>query len=153
MGVVEPPTPPTEVVGVRSMILYLLLYAVGALITARYVILSIQSEIDESQYCHDQASKKEREKVKDWGLEWNSRDTFDVYWKSALWISLALYYLTKFLMFPRGIKSKFARKLEKAEAAKQAALKDKEQEARIKELEDIVLMFGTAPLVDTEVQS
>lgn len=134
----------------RTFLVIFLLYVIGALGMTRHQILSIQNDIDAQLDYYNSLSKKQRAETR-WRLDWDSHDHWQVWTRSIFWYGFVAYYIVKFLMFPRGIKSKFARRLEEAEAVKQAALKDKEQQARIKELEDIVLKFGTSPLDDPPV--
>jgi flagellar biosynthesis/type III secretory pathway M-ring protein FliF/YscJ len=141
MGVVEPPTPPTEVLGVTMFMFYVLLHVVGALIMARYQILLIQSRIDEEQFNYDKASKKER-KEEDWYLEWDSDDRSEVIRKSWFWELFLAYYIIRFLMFPSGIKSKFAREQEKVRKAKEAEHRAAKAEKDLRRMQDEVLRFA-----------
>ncbi len=130
--------------------LWIIFYVSGALAMMRYIILSIQNEIDEGFAAFQKAKKKDKENEFAWRLEWDERDVWKVFFTVAFWPFVALYYLVKFLMFPRGIKSRLVREKEKAAKAKKAERRAREKEARFRLLEDEVLRFGTAPLVDTE---
>lgn len=125
-----------------SITVICLLYVVGALIMARHRILVTMNEIDEDQDKFDKLSKKERKEAEGWRLEWDSEDTWEAIFMSALWPGFVAYGIVKFLMFPRGIKSKFAREKEKAEAVKDAEDKAAKAEAALFKMQEEVLRFA-----------
>lgn len=124
-----------------SITVICLLYMVGALIMARHRILVTMNEIDEDQDKFDKLSKKERKEAEGWRLEWDSEDTWEAIFMSALWPGFVAYGIVKFLMFPRGVKSKFAREQEKKAKAKENEARAAKAEEDLRKMQDEVLKF------------
>jgi flagellar biosynthesis/type III secretory pathway M-ring protein FliF/YscJ len=127
-------------VSTSTIITICLLYVTGALAMARHQILSIQSEIDEQQDVYDKTRKREREEYY-WRLEWDGGDIGRIFFTSLFWIFICIYYIIKFVMFPRGVKSKYAREKEKARKAKEAERKAAKAEEDLRKMQDEVLRF------------
>lgn len=124
----------------RTFLIIFPLYLAGALVMLRHQILSVQNDIDEHQDCYDKSSKKKRDEVR-WRLGWDEEDYYQVGLHTFFWYAFVAYGIFKFLMFPRGIKSKFAREQEKKAKAKENEARAAKAEEDLRKMQDEVLKF------------
>lgn len=125
----------------RTFLIDCSLYLVGALVMARYQILLVQGQIDQLNDWYNKLSKKQQQKVKAPRLKWDSEDYYHIWTRSIFWFFFVVYYSIRLLMFPRGIKSKFAREQEKVKAAKAVEARAAKAEEDLRKMQDEVLRF------------
>jgi hypothetical protein len=125
MGVVEPPTPPTEVAGV-IYVLYAVIWFFGAVITLRISMLMMMDMYQRRRIAKDDAS-------------------FTIFAMTLFWPIALLGIIGWKLAFPRGIKTQYDKERELQAALKKADQEAKEQEQRIRSLEKQVLAWVPGP--------
>lgn len=116
-------------------------YALGFLFMVRYVVLEIQDDFDRENFEHAKKGKNKRS-------SWEPADVFLVIFAGSIWYLIVGFYVLKFLMFPRGLKSKFTREQEKLAKAEEAEARAAKAEEDLRRMQDEVLRF--APQGQTE---
>lgn len=118
------------------------IYAIGFVTMARYMILDVQDGLDSMNFeirKENKARPKGTGKVKP--VKWDALDVGLVFLVSFFWVLVAAFYAAKFLMFPRGLKSKFAREQERLTKAKEAEERAAKAEAEFRVMEEELLKF------------
>jgi len=133
MGVVEPPTPPTEVTGVK-IALIAVIWFLGTVVTLRVSTLMMKDRYQRRRvdsFVHPRP---------DWGPY-----VIGIVWMTILWPGTLLTLLAWKLAFPRGVKTRYEREQKLEEKLLRAHLEARKQELRIKDLEKQVLAWTPRP--------
>jgi len=125
MGVVEPPTPPTEVTGVM-----ILTYAVEAMICFLGMVLALRISMPMMK------DKYQRHRI-----DWDDY-CFAVFLMTLFWPATLLVLVGWKMAFPRGIKTQYEKEKELKAALKEAKRETKEQEKLVKDLEKQVQQWA-----------
>lgn len=133
MGVVEPPTPPTEVTGVK-IALIAVTWFLGTVFTLRISMLMMKD-----RYQRHLADRR-RYLRPDWGDYMICIVLMTIFWPGTL---LALFGWK--LAFPRGIKTRYEKEQKLQEELLKAHQEARTQELRIKDLERQVLAWTPGP--------
>jgi len=129
MGVVEPPTPPTEVAGVIYALIPVTWF-LGTVFTLRVSMLMMKDRYQRRR------ADPERYLRPDWGDYMFGIVLMTIFWPGTL---LGLFGWK--LAFPRGIKTRYEKEQKLQRALRKAELEAREREKRIKDLEKQVLAW------------
>lgn len=140
MGVVEIPRVPDRELVIVAWV-WIGVYAIGAVLTMRHVALEIRDDIDRRNFETEKSNRGLRKKDQKKLLSWDGGDLFLTVFAGAIWFVIAGFYVVKFLMFPRGFKSKFAREQERLAKAKEAEARAAEAEEDLRKMQDEVLRY------------
>ena len=140
MGVVEPPTPPTEVTGVK-IALIAVIWFLGTVLTLRISMLTMKDRYQRRRVDHKVFLRP------DWDSYVIGIVFMTIFWPGTL---LALFGWK--LAFPRGIKTRYEKEeklqeelLKARREAREQEKQAREQEKRIKDLEKQVLQWVPGP--------
>jgi hypothetical protein len=111
-------------------LLYVLCYFVGAALTLRVLVLKGQDLVDR----HQGRGRHSAQLMVVYGPQ--------IIFGTMFWLFLTLGWGIWKLLFPRGVKSKYAREQERQTKLKEAKRKAEEEAERLRNLEQDVLAFG-----------